>query len=74
MLIIDRFEGNFAICKNTKDNTDMDIPIDELPLGVREGDALVKNNGMYIIDTQFTESLRQEFTNKLNNLFDKKGK
>ena len=46
-LIIDRFEGNFAVCE-TENKTFVNIPKSELPSLINEGDVLIQNaDGKY---------------------------
>lgn len=56
--IIDRFEGETAVCETVDEET---IAIDRanLPDNVREGTVIRHENGVYIADEQETKS-RQE--------------
>ncbi len=64
-LIIDRFEGDIAVCE-TDDLKHTEIQRNLLPEGVREGDAVEERNGEYIFLRDETESRRK----RLKNLFD----
>ena len=65
MLIIDRFEGDFAVIET--DNGMIDIPRSELPTGAKEGDVL-----RLVIDTDGTESRKERIDGMMARLF--KGK
>ena len=56
--IIDRFEGNMAVVEI--DGRLQDIPRDQLPDKVKEGDVIVEENGVYLIDEEETKRRRKE--------------
>ncbi|MGN1411756.1 MAG: DUF3006 domain-containing protein [Oscillospiraceae bacterium] len=62
MLIIDRFEGDYAILEDNANH--YEIKKSELPQDCREGDVIVSQGGMYIIDEEQTR-LRREAIQKL---------
>ena len=49
-LVIDRIEGNIAVCENRKNKKMKDIPIADLPQDIKEGTILKWKNGKYKID------------------------
>ena len=58
MLVIDRIEGDFAVCEG-EDRSREDIPLSALPAGVREGDCLRKApGGGYVLDADETARRR----------------
>ncbi|HHV30293.1 DUF3006 domain-containing protein [Acetivibrio mesophilus] len=68
-LIVDRFEGDFAVCEN--DNKEMiNISKSKLPPDVKEGDVLLKIDDKYIIDTEETEARKQKISNMLDDLWE----
>ena len=72
-LIIDRFEGDFAVCEK-EDRKMMNIKRDRLPPDAKEGDALIIEGDIITID--ITETIkRKNIINKLfSGLFEKKEK
>ena len=62
MLIIDRFEGDFAEVETDKGM--INIPRTELPAGAKEGDTL-----RLTIDADDTEARKQRIEEKMNKLF-----
>lgn len=68
-LMIDRFEGNYAVCERD-DKTIVKIPKYKLPLGCKEGDCLVLDSeGMYQPDAVTTKSREKRLRDKMNRLF-----
>lgn len=68
-IIIDRFEGNYAICEK-EDKTILRIPKYRLPLGSKEGDCLIQDSdGMLQFDTDATVSREKRIHEKMNRLF-----
>jgi hypothetical protein len=58
-VVIDRFEGNYAICEK-EDRNMMDIEINKLPLGAKVGDVLEILNNKISINTADTEKKKRE--------------
>lgn len=66
-VIIDRFEGEYAVCE--KENLDMiDIEIERLPEGVKEGDILIIEDNNIRIDKDETENRRKRIEELMNDL------
>lgn len=57
MLIIDRFENEYAILEDN--NNHYEIKRTELPKDCKEGDVIVTKNGMYVVDVEQTNLRRQ---------------
>lgn len=58
-VVIDRFEGSYAVCE--KESRKMvDIKVDKLPRGIKEGDVLNIENGMISIDIAETQKRKKE--------------
>ena len=73
MLIVDRFEGAFAVCEDEKANPTR-IGLDLLPENVSEGDVLVQCEGRYQIDTSATAGRKAHLREKMNRLKRRQGK
>lgn len=65
--IIDRFEGKMAVVEI--DGRIQDIPRDQLPDKVKEGDVIVEENGAYLIDKEETKRRRKEIEKLTKNLW-----
>lgn len=51
VLVVDRIEGNIAVCENRKTGKMQNIHRAELPKDIQEGNILKWQNGKYEIDT-----------------------
>lgn len=67
-VIIDRFEGSFALCE--KDNREI-ITIDKskLPSHSKEGDVLVFNDDSIVIDAVETASRKEKIKKLMDDLW-----
>ncbi|HOJ12377.1 MAG TPA: DUF3006 domain-containing protein [Clostridiales bacterium] len=68
-LIIDRFEGEYAVCENEKRKI-INIEKSKLPTAAKEGDTIIKENGEYIIDVDDSKNRKETITNLMDELFD----
>ena len=50
ILVVDRIEGNIAVCQNRQNGKMKNIPIQELPSNIKEGSILKWEKGSYQID------------------------
>jgi hypothetical protein len=62
--IIDRFEGETAVCE-TQDEETIAINRADLPDNVREGMVIRRENGVYFADEQETKSRQERIRNLL---------
>ena len=67
ILVIDRIEGNIAVCENRKNGKMQDIAISDLPKGVKEGDVLKWKDGKYEIDT--SNEIESRIEQKMKNVW-----
>lgn len=68
-LIIDRFEGNYAVCESD-DKSIVKIPKYKLPFGCKEGDCLIQDSeGMYQSDIPSTKGRETRLREKMSRLF-----
>ena len=68
---IDRFEGEFAVCENLETGEMINIRIDILPDGIKEGSIIKFDNENYILDSETTKEIQEKIKNIVNNLFKK---
>ncbi len=68
MIIIDRFEEEYAVCEK-EDMEMVNIPIMYLPKGVKEGDCMDLVNDKYIINNKETEKLKKEIEKLTDNMW-----
>jgi len=67
--VIDRFEGNFAVCENYDTGKFVNIDKNKLPSDSKEGDFLLFENDEYIIDVKKTDERKKYIENKLKSVF-----
>lgn len=68
MLLVDRIENGIAVIEDG--GTRFEVSRSELAPGVREGDAVLLENGVYRKDTDATEKRRQEILKLQDSLWE----
>ena len=61
---IDRFEGNYAVCENSKTLKMENILISELPIAAKKGSIIRFENGIYSIDMKLKEKREKVINEK----------
>ena len=73
MVIVDRFEGEYAVCEFSeegREETYRNIPRVLLPRDVREGDCLAQNSaGDWVIDRALTAQRRRAILERMADLY-----
>ena len=69
IFIVDRVEGNFAICEDEKMHM-IDINLEYINGNVREGCIIIKKNNMYLVDDILTKKREEEIENLTKGLWD----
>ena len=69
--IVDRIEGDFAVCECQETGDMVDIPKKLLPKGLREGRIIKKEGEVYTIDHEATKQRRKYMEEKTQKLFEK---
>jgi Protein of unknown function (DUF3006) len=67
--IIDRFEGDLAVCE-AEDGKMVDIEKSKLPENAEVGDVIVLENGHFRVDKKETDRRRKEIEDLMNELFE----
>ena len=60
MLIIDRFEGDFAVVEDSENETHQNIRKEFIEDGAKEGDVIALFESFYMIDHAQTKKRREE--------------
>jgi len=68
-LIVDRFEGNYAVCEK-EDGTIMNLGKDRLPKGVKEGDVLILEGKSIVIDNNATLERKKYIEELMKDMWD----
>jgi len=66
-LVIDRFEGGFALCEG-EDGAMVQLCRNEMPVNAREGDVLIESDGKITVDAAGTEARRAGLRARMNRL------
>lgn len=71
MKIVDRIEGQFAVCEDSETENIENIPLAALPESIQEGDCLIFTDGVWLVDNEVTMERRKAAKELLLNLFKK---
>lgn len=67
--VIDRLEGDYAVCENRDTGEIINIEKSLLPEDIKEGTVLKYENGNYIIDMETEEQIEKRVAQKMKNLW-----
>ena len=67
--VIDRFEGNIAVCEERKTGKKKEILKEELPEGIKEGTLIKEENGKYVTVKKEQEEVESRIKDKMNKLW-----
>lgn len=68
-LIIDRIEGNIAVCENEQKEM-INIPLPDLPKNCKEGTIIEGIEGKFIINAEEQEKRQAMIKEKMDRLFE----
>ncbi len=68
-LVIDRFEGNIAICEDRKTGKIQEIDRKQLPEDIQEGDMLIYQDGNYRKDAEKQTEIENRIAKKMEDLW-----
>lgn len=68
-IIIDRFEGRYAVCQ-FEDGTMFNVPLPFIPKEAKESDVIHIDTDAITIDKEATLALKQEIKKLMDNLFE----
>lgn len=69
ILVVDRFEEEYAVCENRETGEILKIERYKLPNDANEGSVLKYENGQYIIDKNIQEEIAKRIKEKMKNLW-----
>jgi hypothetical protein len=69
-VIIDRFEGEFAVCEVSDEERMINLPLKDLPEGAKPGDVLKISDGGITIDNEETADRKKRINNLLDSLWE----
>lgn len=70
ILVIDRIENNIAVCENRRNKNIIEISLEKLPPGVKEGTVVRYLEGKFIIDVEKQEEIEKRIEEKMKLLWD----
>lgn len=68
--VVDRIEGDYAICEELEKGTQKNILLSDLPAEVKESDILFFEKDSYKLDIEKTEERKALINKKFNSLWD----
>lgn len=68
-VIIDRFEGDFAVCEK-EDRSIVNIEKNKLPAGAQPGDVLFLHGDQISFDLKVTKERKKHIEQMMNNLWE----
>lgn len=68
-LVIDRFEGNVAVCEDRKTGKKIEILKENLEEGLKEGDIIKEKKGKYVQANELQEETEKRIKQKMNKLW-----
>lgn len=67
--VIDRFEGNYAICENRKTKEKREIEKEKLPKEIKEGSVLSYKDGKYEVDLEEEKKIEERIQKKMKSIW-----
>lgn len=67
--VVDRFEGDFAICENRENKEKREIRIEKLPENIKEGSVLRFKDGKYYLDLNEQEKIEKRIEEKMRDIW-----
>jgi len=68
-VIVDRIEGNFAVCEQ-KNRQILNIPLKDIPFVPREGDTIIINGNSYKLDVEETQKRKKKIKDMTDGLWE----
>jgi len=65
-LVIDRFEGKYAVC--VQEDKVINIPRYKVPIEAKDGDCLVMEDGFFVVQNEETENKRHKVKKIMDDL------
>lgn len=68
-LVVDRIEGNIAVCENRNSGKIIEIDVSKLPKEIKEGTVLKYEKGIYNIDLEEKKKIEDRIKEKMKNIW-----
>lgn len=70
ILVVDRIEGDIAVCENRRSKRILQINVARLPAEIREGTVLKYKRGTFSIAMQTQKIIAERIQEKMNDLWE----
>lgn len=70
ILVVDRIENNIAICEIRRNKIIIEIDVEKLPSGVKEGTVIRYMDGKFSIDEEEQQAIERRIEDKMKFLWD----
>lgn len=67
--VIDRLEGNYAICENRETKEKREVEIEKLPKEIKEGSVLNYKNGEYTLNLEKENDIQKRIEQKMKDIW-----
>ncbi|HOZ55065.1 MAG TPA: DUF3006 domain-containing protein [Clostridia bacterium] len=68
--VVDKIEGNYAVCENRETGEIFDLELSNLPKEIKEGTVLKLHNNKYLIDSESKTEIENRIKQKMNKLWE----
>jgi hypothetical protein len=68
--VIDRFEGNYAVCENRETKEMVNVVVSKLPEDIKEGDVLTYKDNSFFKNEDLQREIEDRIREKVKNIFE----
>ncbi len=69
-LVVDRIEGDIAVCENRSNGVMINIQLSKLPENVKEGSVIKYYDGKYRLDSDEQKNIEDRIKDKMDGLWE----
>lgn len=70
ILVVDRIEGDIAVCENRSNEVMINIQLSKLPAETKEGMVIRYFDGKYSIDSEEQDNIENRIKDKMDDLWE----
>lgn len=70
ILVVDRIEGDIAVCENRSNGVMINIQLSKLPAETKEGMVIRYFDGKYSIDSEEQDNIENRIKDKMDDLWE----
>lgn len=68
-LVVDRFEGEYAVCEDRQTKEKFNIELSQLPSDIKEGSVVKYEDGKYVLDLDTEKEISDRIKEKMDDLW-----